>query len=223
MGGGDHVIMAKATKSKTSKSTGKKAVSKPAGKALKTSKAVKGTKKAAAGRATSSKGSSQRERKTNMKPTPKATSKTTSAKAAAPKAESAKPIAAKSAAKSAPAKKATTTAKKGSLASAAASSLPSIDTGLAAQNAAAMLVNRPASDDTQANQGEAGGQAKESAAFKNLKDQIAKPKPASLSNLFGSPLDQKKSGGHFNLNQQKGHNQTFGGMNKTGVPRRTNG
>ena len=217
--------MAKATKSKTSKSTGKKAVSKPAGKALKTAKT---TKKTVTGRAASGKVSNERERKTNMKPTPKATSKTTPAKAAAPKAaaaktESPKPATAKSAAKSAPAKKPTTTAKKGSLTSAAASSLPSIDTNLAAQNAAAMLLNRPASDDTQVNQGEAGGPAKESAAFKNLKDQIAKPKPASLSNLFGSSLDQKKSGGHFNLNQQKGHNQTFGGMNKAGVPRRTNG
>ena len=45
----------------------------------------------------------------------------------------------------------------------------------------------------------------------------------ALNNLFGPTGDAKKSSGHFNLHQQKGHNQTFGGMNKTGVPRRTNG
>jgi hypothetical protein len=93
-----------------------------------------------------------------------------------------------------------------------------IDTNLAAQTAAAMLLNRPAAEG--AAHTEPG---KESSTFKNLKDQLAKPKPSGLSNLFGPTGDQKKGSGHFNLNQQKGHNQTFGGMNKTGVPRRTNG
>jgi hypothetical protein len=93
-----------------------------------------------------------------------------------------------------------------------------IDTNLAAQTAAAMLLNRPAAE------GAANTEpGKESSTFKNLKDQLAKPKPSGLSGLFGPTGDQKKGGGHFNLNQQKGHNQTFGGMNKTGVPRRTNG
>jgi hypothetical protein len=96
--------------------------------------------------------------------------------------------------------------------------MPTIDTNLAAQTAAAMVRNRPATEG--AGHAEPG---KESSAFKNLKDQLAKPKPAGLSNLFGPTGDQKKGGGHFNLHQQRGHNQTFGGMNKTGVPRRTNG
>jgi hypothetical protein len=159
-----------------------------------------------------------------MKPTPKTTSKATPPKAAAKtgadKAATTKAVSAKPAAtKAAPAKKAAP--KKASVAAAATStSMPLIDTDLAAQNAAAMLLNRPASEGATSGTGDS---AKESATFKNLKDQLANPKPASLSNLFGPSSDQKKSGGHFNLNQQKGHNQTFGGMNKTGVPRRTNG
>ena len=163
-----------------------------------------------------------------MKPTPKTTSKATPPKAAAKtggdkgattKAVSAKPAAEKSAGKAAPARKAAP--KKAAVTAAATStSMPLIDTDLAAQNAAAMLLNRPASEGAPSGTGDS---AKESATFKNLKDQLANPKPASLSNLFGPSGDQKKSGGHFNLNQQKGHNQTFGGMNKTGVPRRTNG
>ena len=64
--------------------------------------------------------------------------------------------------------------------------MPLIDTDLAAQNAAAMLLNRPASEGAPSGTGDS---AKESAAFKNLKDQIAKPKPASLSNLFGPSGD----------------------------------
>ena len=136
-------------------------------------------------------------------------------KAAGAKAEATKSAASKPAAAAAAAKK--PAAKKTSATTAAAGSVPMIDTNLAAQTAAAMLLNRPASEGAQA------GAGKESSTFKNLKDQLAKPKPASLSNLFGPTGDQKKGSGHFNLNQQKGHNQTFGGMNKTGVPRRTNG
>jgi hypothetical protein len=95
---------------------------------------------------------------------------------------------------------------------------PLIDTDLAAQNAASMLLNRPT-----APTGGTPQSGKESSAFKNLKDQLAKPKPSGLSNLFGPTGGGPKSVGHFNAHQQKGHNQTFGGMNKTGVPRRTNG
>jgi hypothetical protein len=147
-------------------------------------------------------------------------------KAAAPKAGKAKAPAAveasagtpagekKTAAKKAPAKVA---GKKSGSASGGGASTPLIDTSLAAQTAAAMLVNRPAAP------AGAAQPNKESSAFKNLKDQLAKPKPSGLSNLFGPTGDQKKAGGHFNLHQQKGHNQTFGGMNKAGVPRRTNG
>jgi hypothetical protein len=93
-----------------------------------------------------------------------------------------------------------------------------IDTNLVAQNAAAMLLNRPVLEHA----GDATAQ-KESSTFKNLKEQLAHPKPTGLGNLFGPSGDSKKSGGHFSAHQEKGHNQTFGGLNKTGVPRRTNG
>ncbi len=94
-----------------------------------------------------------------------------------------------------------------------------IDTNLAAENAAKMLVGR-------ANAGEASAAAPkgESSAFKQLKEQIAKPqnlerpKPSSWRRHAA-----EKSGSHFNMHQQKGHNQTFGGGTKSGVPRRTNG
>ncbi len=83
-----------------------------------------------------------------------------------------------------------------------------------------MLLNRNVGG---AGGGAAAGAGKESASFKNLKDQLAKPKPASLSHILGPTVDAKKSAGHF-LNQQRGgHQQTQGGFNKTGVPRRTNG
>jgi hypothetical protein len=150
------------------------------------------------------------EKKTPAKP--KAAPKATKAKASAKEAS---PVPA--AEKKTPAKKAPTkaTAKK-SAPAAGAPTTPLIDTGLAAQNAAAMLLNRPAAPT-------APQPNKESSAFKSLKDQLAKPKPTGLSNLFGPTADQKKAAGHFNLHQQKGHAQTFGGLNKAGVPRRTNG
>jgi hypothetical protein len=151
--------------------------------------------------------------KKDVKKAPAAKAKPTAAvaekKAAAP--------AAKAPAAKAPAKKAV--AKKSAPPQTAGGGAPLIDTDLLAQNAASMLRNRSVIEG--AAQG-AQAEGKESAAFKNLKDQLAKPKPTGLSGLFGPAGEQKKSGGGFNPNQQRGHNQTFGGM-KTGVPRRTNG
>lgn len=174
-----------------------------------TSKTKKATPaKPAAAKSSSSKPAAS---KAAAKPvTAKAASKTTASKTAAKPVETTKSAASKPAAKKIAPKKASIAA--------AAGSVPMIDTDLAAQTAAAMLLNRPATEG--AAQTEPG---KESSTFKNLKDQLAKPKPAALANLFGTTGDQKKASGHFNLNQQKGHNQTFGGLNKAGVPRRTNG
>jgi hypothetical protein len=150
--------------------------------------------------------------KKDVKKAPAAKAKPTAAvaekKAAAP--------AAKAPAAKAPAKKAV--AKKSAPPQTAGGGTPLIDTDLLAQNAASMLRNRSVIEGAQG----ALAEGKESAAFKNLKDQLAKPKPTGLSGLFGPAGEQKKSGGGFNPNQQRGHNQTFGGM-KTGVPRRTNG
>lgn len=100
---------------------------------------------------------------------------------------------------------------------AASPSTPAIDTSLAAQAAASMLVHRDMIESATEPKKE------ESSTFKNLKDQLAKPKPASLSHLLGGGAAAKKAGPQFNLNQQRGHNQTFNAFNKTGVPRRTNG
>jgi hypothetical protein len=99
--------------------------------------------------------------------------------------------------------------------------VPVIDTNLAAQNAAAALLHKDMAPD--ADEERQAGPKHESSTFKHLKEQLAHPKPAALSNLLGPVGKQKKSGGGFFGNQQKGHNQTFGGFNKTGVPRRTNG
>ena len=153
-----------------------------------------------------------------MKPAPKTTAKTP---ATSKPVAVAVPAKAAAAASKAPAAKAAATKKPAAkkIAAAATSGMPMIDTNLAAQNAAAMLLNRPVLE----NAGDATAVQKESSTFKNLKEQLAHPKPTGLGNLFGPAGDQKKSGGHFSTHQDKGHNQTFGGLNKTGVPRRTNG
>jgi hypothetical protein len=99
----------------------------------------------------------------------------------------------------------------------AATGVRQIDTNLAAQSAASMLRNRDMLSDAPQQAGKA-----ETSTFKNLKEQIAKPKSAALANIMGTHGEQKKGASHF-MNQQRGHNQTQGGFNKTGVPRRTNG
>jgi hypothetical protein len=97
----------------------------------------------------------------------------------------------------------------------APSGFPSIDTNLAAQNAAKMLRRKPAAASTPAK--------KESGAFKNLKDSLNKPSLGSLDQFMGSNGPQRSNMSH-QRDQQKGHNQTFGAdVNRTGVPRRTTG
>ena len=180
--------------------------------------ATKSRKSSSAKKTPKTKTSKKPERKSAVKPASKTTaSKTAPTPKAAAAAAPAKAAAAKAPAASAKAaapKKPAAAAKKAPAAPAAG--LPMIDTNLAAQAAASMLLNRPTLEG-------ASAPAKESSTFKNLKEQIAHPKPTGLGNLFGPTGDQKKSGGHFSIHQDKGHNQTFGGMNKTGVPRRTNG
>jgi hypothetical protein len=202
--------MAKAKNAPPRKAPAKKAAGKTA-KSAKSSAAKKPVKKTT---------SKKPERKSAVKPAPKTTAKTPAT--SKPAVAAAAPAPAKAAAatsKASPAKAAAPkkpAAKK--IAAAATTGMPMIDTNLAAQNAAAMLLNRPVLE----NAGDATAVQKESSTFKNLKEQLAHPKPTGLGNLFGPAGDSKKSGGHFSTHQDKGHNQTFGG-NKTGVPRRTNG
>lgn len=200
--------MAKAKKPTARKSPAKKSAAKSA-KSAKSSSARKPTKKTT---------SKKPERKSAVKPAPKTTAK--SPATSKPVAAAPAPAKATAAASKAPAAKAAAPKKPAAkkIAAAATSGMPMIDTNLAAQNAAAMLINRPVLE----NAGDAPAQ-KESSTFKNLKEQLAHPKPTGLGNLFGPSGDSKKSGGHFSAHQEKGHNQTFGGLNKTGVPRRTNG
>ena len=103
--------------------------------------------------------------------------------------------------------------------------VPLFDTALVAQNAAAMLIHHDIAEQVEEHNAQHPADPKhESSTFKNLKEQLAHPKPAALSHLLGGIGNQKKSTGGLNsFNQQKGHNQTSGGFNKAGVPRRTNG
>ena len=73
------------------------------------------------------------------------------------------------------------------------------------------------------------GTKSESAMFKQLKANVAKPHTAGLDNLLdkSAPAGAKKSGVPFGGpggSKQVGHNQTFGAdVTRSGVPRRTAG
>ncbi len=140
-------------------------------------------------------------------------------KAPAKKPAAAKPVAAKAAA----AKPAATKASKSNKPAVTPQS-PLIDTGLAAQSAAAMVANRGAAGRAGA-AGQGSGQPAESSSFKNFKDSLNKPSGGSLGSFIGSGGGNKKfaqqTGGP---KQMGGRNQTFGAdVNRTGVPRRTGG
>jgi len=109
-------------------------------------------------------------------------------------------------------------AKKATKPSAAPTGVPLIDTGLAAEAAAKMVVNRDLLG--------AGkpGEKKESGSFKQLKESLFKPAVQGPGGLLSTPNPQKKSNTGFGGRNQVGHNQTFGAdVNRTGVPRRTGG
>ena len=96
-----------------------------------------------------------------------------------------------------------------------------VDTGFAAQAAARMLAARANGviGATNTNQ-------KETSAFKQLKESLAKPHSTSVGNLLNStsPSELKKSNQHGHKDRQQGHNQTFGSdASKAFVPRRTGG
>ncbi|HEY1683720.1 MAG TPA: hypothetical protein VGG19_03070 [Tepidisphaeraceae bacterium] len=104
-------------------------------------------------------------------------------------------------------------AKKASGASSPAG-FPSIDTNLAAESAARMLLRKPSANEPA---------KKESGAFKNLKESVNSP---SLGNLdqFMNTTGPQRSGSSHQRDQQKGHSQTSSAnVARTGVPRRTPG
>ncbi len=132
--------------------------------------------------------------------------------------------------KAAPAKKAApkaarSSAKKSAAAGkapAGASSEPMIDTGIAAQAAARMLLARSAGKAVPA-----AKPAEESAGFKHLKEEAGKPHQQVMDALLNktAPASAKRNnlpmpGGR----NQTGHNQTFGAdVNRANLPRRTGG
>lgn len=104
----------------------------------------------------------------------------------------------------------------------------SIDTNLAAQAAANMVVHRDmltgsaASPETDAAASNAPpAPRKESAGFQQLKQGLNKP--SALGGLLGPAGGQKKSNQNFGPGGANFRNQTTGGFNRTGVPRRTSG
>jgi hypothetical protein len=103
----------------------------------------------------------------------------------------------------------------------AAPSSPMIDTGLAAETAAKMIMAgaRPAQAPAENAQPK-----KESSTFKQLKESLAKPHINSGNPLLGNPVaaGNKNKPGFFG-GKQVGHNQTFGSGSSRSVPRRTSG
>jgi hypothetical protein len=100
-----------------------------------------------------------------------------------------------------------------------ASRVPAIDTSLAAATAARMVTQRDAltaSPET--------GEKRESGAFRQLKQSLAKPSGQGPAGFLQNTAPQKKSNLPFGARKQVGHNQTFGAdVNRAGVPRRTGG
>lgn len=104
----------------------------------------------------------------------------------------------------------------------AAPAAPIFDTDLAAKAAAKLLVARvPAGSTTTG-----ASAAPESAAFRNLKDSLAKPASSTVAGLLdkSSIAGKHKSQTPFFGGKKVGHNQTFGAdVNRSSVPRRTGG
>jgi hypothetical protein len=144
--------------------------------------------------------------------------------ATAPKAAAKAP--APAAAKASAAAKAPAAAKKKPAGArpAVPTSVPLIDTSLAAENAAKMLA---AGVNLRASATSGSASKPESAMFKQLKSGLNKPSAAAMNNLLDKTHGPSthKSGQPFGAgSKQVGQNQTFGAdVNRTGVPRRTSG
>ncbi|HXE51412.1 MAG TPA: hypothetical protein VN541_00260 [Tepidisphaeraceae bacterium] len=142
---------------------------------------------------------------------------TESPKPSAAAAKPARKAAAKATAGAAASKPAAKAARK-SAKPAAPAGAPLIDTNLAAQAAAKMLVNRDLLNRPDTTE------KRESSSFKQLKESLAKPPAQGPASFLQSTAPQKKLNLPFGGRNQVGHNQTFGAdVNRTGVPRRTGG
>lgn len=133
---------------------------------------------------------------------------TTKKKAAAPAAK-----------KSAAAEK---SSKSGKSSLTAATSIPMVDTDLAAQTAAQMLGAGLGRRD----QGQSGEDKREGSLIRQLKADLNKGHSQTVSSVLdkGAPQGTKKSGGMPFGQKQVGRNQTYGAdVTRSGVPRRTSG
>src|SRR5439155_3599713 len=102
---------------------------------------------------------------------------------------------------------------------ASAAGSPLIDTNLAAQSAARMLLNRATNMPINTMP-----QKKESSTFKQMKDSIAKPHLASMDSMLNSTATPGAQPHLPHQTNQKGHSQTYNAdVTRTGVPRRTPG
>jgi hypothetical protein len=113
--------------------------------------------------------------------------------------------------------------------------VPLIDTSLAAETAAKLVMHRallgnPGAGSTPQPAGDAqaepdAGEKRESSTFKQLKAGLNKPAAGGLGGLLGNSNVGRKGNTPFGGgNQQVGRNQTFGGdITRSGVPRRTGG
>jgi hypothetical protein len=112
--------------------------------------------------------------------------------------------------------------------------MPLIDTSLAAETAAKLVMNRallggsasqPAASQGDAADDESAPERRESSAFKQLKAGLNKPSVQGPGGILGGAGQNKKGNSPFGGgNQQVGRNQTFGAdVNRSGVPRRTGG
>jgi hypothetical protein len=98
-----------------------------------------------------------------------------------------------------------------------AATSPLIDTSLAAQAAARMVAHGAAAPSP-------AGEQPETAAFKKLKESLAKPTSTGVANFLQNTAPVKKSGQPFGQQNQMRRGQTFGAdVNRSGVPRRTGG
>jgi hypothetical protein len=98
--------------------------------------------------------------------------------------------------------------------------MPMIDTSLAAENAARMLMGRFNKPSASVSGSE---KPQESAMFKQLKAGLKAPHSAAMSNLLDKSHGPEPAKSHPQL-KQVGQNQTFGAdVTRSGVPRRTPG
>ena len=117
-----------------------------------------------------------------------------------------------------PAGEAKKSAAKKSEAAPALAAAPQIDTGLAAATAAKLVAHK---DELAAASAPTSG---ESAAFKQLKENLHKPAGHAPPSFLQAIAPTKKFNNSVPGRGQVGRNQTFGAdVNRTGVPRRTGG